>query len=829
MADSVKNVRIKYTVDKKGLVVINDILKEQQKTLGLSDAQVEQLNKSFKKASKSAEQLGKTAKENSKKMSGLDKSIKDIGKTLAAAFTVRAIVNFIGASMKAFDMQEKANTKLLTALKGREDIQKRLIAQGEKLQKSRLFADDVTIDAMARMATIIGVNEKAIARLTPLVQDFATAKGMDLASASELVAKSIGSSTNSLMRYGIEIEGAAGSSERLEMAIAALNKQVGGQSEAAARVGMGSIQLLKIQWEDFTEKIGSAFIGMLDKVLDKQHAISNSYEEDKDNLMQRQVSMNALISAIENYTGTEEGRLRLIDKLNSEYGDLIGNEISLKGTTAELEAARKNANAQLIQEIALMAQKEKFAKTFERIMELETDRLEKQTQIDNARIDSQKKGIRAPIKGGTGFVSPGMTLLVLEQDLININKRIADGYKEIADGGELAQQVIDTFNKAYSATTQINEEVVGDNVMESWADFAERVGIVSLEFNSLTNKFQPFSKAWDIVDDETEKNTESFKEFAESINLVALEFNDLTNKFQPFSNAWAIPAESIKEANLQLEKFVTLEPKFSKKGKFAGFGEVATAEDRPETFRDINKEDQLFFGLGVAGDVASMNDDIVSIYEESLNRRENLLNASMNKELEMAGSNANAKKKIEEKYERERAKIIRKRIIAEKEVGIFQAFISTASAVINQLNIKPASPLNFVLAALAGTIGAAQVAQIASTPVPKFAKGTLNVKGGRRGEDSVHALLMPGEAVIPSSTNSQYADAIDAIYNRKISPEAINNFAKNGGSVMIDNSELVKAFKDRPEKGISISEHGIAGWYQTKGKKIKIMSSKYAI
>jgi len=145
------------------------------------------------------------------------------------------------------------------------------------------------------------------------------------------------------------------------------------------------------------------------------------------------------------------------------------------------------------------------------------------------------------------------------------------------------------------------------------------------------------------------------------------------------------------------------------------------------------------------------------------------------------------------------------------------------------LNIKPASPLNFVLAALAGTIGAAQVAQIASTPVPKFAKGTLNVKGGRRGEDSVHALLMPGEAVIPSSTNSQYADAIDAIYNRKISPEAINNFAKNGGSVMIDNSELVKAFKDRPEKGISISEHGIAGWYQTKGKKIKIMSSKYAI
>ena len=52
----------------------------------------------------------------------------------------------------------------------------------------------------------------------------ATAKGMNLSAAADLVAKSVGSSTNALSRYGIQIEG-VGSTERLDSAVIALEGQ----------------------------------------------------------------------------------------------------------------------------------------------------------------------------------------------------------------------------------------------------------------------------------------------------------------------------------------------------------------------------------------------------------------------------------------------------------------------------------------------------------------------------------------------------------------------------------------------------------------------------
>jgi len=44
------------------------------------------------------------------------------------------------------------------------------------------------------------------------------------------------------------------------------------------------------------------------------------------------------------------------------------------------------------------------------------------------------------------------------------------------------------------------------------------------------------------------------------------------------------------------------------------------------------------------------------------------------------------------------------------------------------------------------------------------------------GRDSVHAILQPGEAVIPTKTNRAYHPTIKAIYEKKISPSEINNF-----------------------------------------------------
>jgi|5B_taG_2_1085324.scaffolds.fasta_scaffold08499_2 hypothetical protein len=188
-------------------------------------------------------------------------SMQRTGKNLTRNLTL-PLAAFAAASVKAFDTQAKAETKLLTALKGREDVQKRLIAQAKELQTQTLFGDEETIAAQAMLATM-GLEEEAIMRLIPLVQDMATAKGMNLVQAADLVAKSVGSSTNALSRYGITITGAVGSQERLNTATEALNKAFGGQAEAVSKVGLGPLTQLKNILGDLSEDIGKIILPTL--------------------------------------------------------------------------------------------------------------------------------------------------------------------------------------------------------------------------------------------------------------------------------------------------------------------------------------------------------------------------------------------------------------------------------------------------------------------------------------------------------------------------------------------------------------------------------------
>tara|TARA_R100000152_G_C6782155_1_gene218666 strand:+ start:531 stop:2186 length:1656 start_codon:yes stop_codon:yes gene_type:complete len=204
---------------------------------------------------KGFERAMKKSQRNIKKF-GTD--MKRMGRSLTMNLTL-PMAAFAAASVKAFDTQIKAETKLLTALKGKEDVQKRLIEQAKQLQTITLFGDEETIAAQAMLATM-GLEEEAIRRLIPLVQDMAVAKGMNLVQAADLVAKSVGSSTNALSRYGIVIEGAVGSSERLDSAVGALTTMFQGQAEAIAKEGLGPLKQLQNALGDVSEDFGKLII-----------------------------------------------------------------------------------------------------------------------------------------------------------------------------------------------------------------------------------------------------------------------------------------------------------------------------------------------------------------------------------------------------------------------------------------------------------------------------------------------------------------------------------------------------------------------------------------
>lgn len=100
---------------------------------------------------------------------------------------------------------------------------------------------------------------------------------------------------------------------------------------------------------------------------------------------------------------------------------------------------------------------------------------------------------------------------------------------------------------------------------------------------------------------------------------------------------------------------------------------------------------------------------------------------------------------------------LRKQAIAEKANASFQLIVGTTTAVAKNLANPPA-----IIAIIAAA--AAQLAILAATPIPEFAKGVVGLQGaGTETSDSIHAKLSKGESVITAKATRQNKDALTAM------------------------------------------------------------------
>jgi hypothetical protein len=99
-----------------------------------------------------------------------------------------------------------------------------------------------------------------------------------------------------------------------------------------------------------------------------------------------------------------------------------------------------------------------------------------------------------------------------------------------------------------------------------------------------------------------------------------------------------------------------------------------------------------------------------------------------------AGESTTAREEIERQYEERRKRIQRQQAESQKQNAIFNAIINTAQAIVGAL---PNIPMSIAV----GIIGAAQIALIASQPIPQFYKGTQNAPEGLAWTDEKGAEL----------------------------------------------------------------------------------------
>ena len=155
--------------------------------------------------------------------------------------------------VKAFGIQQDSVERLAVAFG--QDGARALDDYSSELQKVTTFGDEVTNVAMATIG-MYGASAEATMKLTKGTMDLATALGMDLVGASQLVAKTIGSSTNALSRYGITIDATASQEEKAAQATAELERVFGGLAEAMARTTQGQITQAQNALGDLQEVVG---------------------------------------------------------------------------------------------------------------------------------------------------------------------------------------------------------------------------------------------------------------------------------------------------------------------------------------------------------------------------------------------------------------------------------------------------------------------------------------------------------------------------------------------------------------------------------------------
>ncbi len=207
---------------------------------------------------------------------------------IAAGAALAGLGYEMAKAIQAASEAEAAEKRLTTALGYRSQA---LLDQAGALQTTTAFEDDAIVGAQAFIAAYVR-DEAQIKAATKATLDLAAAKGMDLQSAAELVAKSLGSETNALARYGIEVEGAVGSTERLEMLTSNIARLFGGQATAQAETFSGKVSQLKNAFGDLQEELGfvitkNAFVIKAVDVLKKTfEELSNTVNTNRQYLME---------------------------------------------------------------------------------------------------------------------------------------------------------------------------------------------------------------------------------------------------------------------------------------------------------------------------------------------------------------------------------------------------------------------------------------------------------------------------------------------------------------------------------------------------------------
>ena len=139
-------------------------------------------------------------------------------------------------------------------------VSQSLLAFSTALQASSTFTDDQAQASLALLASLTRLDAEGLKGATQAAANLATVLGIDLDSATRLVAKAANGNITAFQRYGIEIRAGANDAETFANTLKVLNERFGGAAQGQLRTFSGSLVALKNAYSDLLEPIGDVIV-----------------------------------------------------------------------------------------------------------------------------------------------------------------------------------------------------------------------------------------------------------------------------------------------------------------------------------------------------------------------------------------------------------------------------------------------------------------------------------------------------------------------------------------------------------------------------------------
>ena len=131
-----------------------------------------------------------------------------------------------------------------------------------ELAKKTGFDDDATAAAQASLAQF-GLTGDEIAKLTPLMADYAAKTGVDMGTAADQLGKAMLGQGRALKGVGIDFEDTGSVAGNLDQVMAGLSSNVGGYAEEMGTTAAGKTSILKDQFGELQEMVGEKLLPAL--------------------------------------------------------------------------------------------------------------------------------------------------------------------------------------------------------------------------------------------------------------------------------------------------------------------------------------------------------------------------------------------------------------------------------------------------------------------------------------------------------------------------------------------------------------------------------------